>query len=202
MGIYTMGPPEELVRLLQQTFALTDFIETGTYQGATAAWAAERFQRVVSIELSSLLYKAARHHYAGTPNIEVRHGDSGGVLRDLVPALEKPALFWLDAHWSGGPTAGEDYECPLLAEIAAIDASPLPHFMLIDDARLFVAPPPPPHRPEQWPDLAAIRAALGGKDRYVMVFQDVIVAAPRAAEACIAAYVSALKRPPADLLRL
>jgi hypothetical protein len=33
------------------------------------------------------------------------NGDSGGVLAQVVAGLEEPALFWLDAHTSGGNTA-------------------------------------------------------------------------------------------------
>ena len=52
MGLYRMGPPEDLILALQARLRLGDFVETGTYRGDTAAWAAEHFARVTTIELS------------------------------------------------------------------------------------------------------------------------------------------------------
>ena len=188
MGIYTMGPPEGLVRLLRNAYALSDFIETGTYHGATAAWVADFFERVISIELALALHEAASQRFSHKANIDFRLGDTEDVLARLVPGLTKPALFWLDAHWSGGETAGEVHECPLLGEIAAIERSPVEHFFLIDDARFFTSPPPPPHRAEEWPDLAAITKALSAKPRHITVFRDVIVAVPAAARGLVTTY--------------
>jgi hypothetical protein len=102
-------------------------------------------------------------------------------LREVVPALGRPALFWLDAHWSGLDTAGREAECPLLAEIQLINAAPFTHTVLVDDARLFCAPPPRPHDAEQWPDLAATVSALRDEGRrHVVLFEDVLVAVPAA----------------------
>ena len=188
MGIYTMGPPEGLVRLLRNAYALSEFIETGTYHGATSAWAADLFERVVSIELAPALHQGASMRLAHKTNIDFRLGDTETVLAEIVPGLAKPALFWLNAHWSGGETAGETHECPLLGEIAAIERSPIEHFLLIDDARFFMSPPPPPHRAEEWPDLAAITSALSGKPRHITVFRDVIVVVPPSARGVVVNY--------------
>ncbi len=53
-----------------------------------------------------------------------------------------------------------------------------PHdLILIDDARLFLAAPPAPHKPEQWPTIADI-CRLFDADRYVQVIHDVIFLVP------------------------
>ncbi|MEJ0067709.1 MAG: hypothetical protein WDO24_02070 [Pseudomonadota bacterium] len=88
-------------------------------------------------------------------------------------------MFWLDAHWSGGPSAGEVEECPLLDEIAIVASGLDRHCVLIDDARLFLAPPEPPHNPDHWPTLCAITDALRTHHQpYIVVHQDVIIAVP------------------------
>jgi len=65
-------------------------------------------------------------------------------------------LFWLDAHWSGGDTYGENDECPLMDELKIIFQYRKNYVILIDDARLFMAPPPKPHKIENWPSIKEI----------------------------------------------
>jgi hypothetical protein len=181
MGLYHMGPPEALVLALQARRRLGDFIETGTFQGNTAAWAAEHFDRVTTIELSPAYGAAAQARFRDQPKVRVLSGDSGAVLASVLPALTGPAVFWLDAHWSGLDTAGREAECPLLAEIALINAAPVTHTVLVDDARLFCAPPPRPHRAGHWPDLAAtVSVLVAGGARHVVLYRDVFIAVPAA----------------------
>jgi hypothetical protein len=184
MGIVRMGPPQELVLALRDRMGLSHFVETGTFRGDTAAWAAAHFARVTTLELSPAIHATARARLAPLAQVRALQGDSGLLLRDLVKTLEGPALFWLDAHWSGLDTAGVGAECPVLAEIALVDASPLPNVLLVDDARLFCAPPPRPHRAEQWPELAGVVAALAaGGRRFVVLLDDVLVAVPESERA-------------------
>jgi len=179
MGLFQMGPPAALTLALQRQMGIQDFIETGTFEGHTTAWAAAHFIRVTTIELSPAYHAAAQARFFAQPNVRTMAGDSMAALHAVVPKLQAPAIFWLDAHWSGLDTAGREVECPVLAEIALINASPLAHVVLIDDARLFCAPPPRPHRAEQWPGLATIVAALGQEGRrHVVLFEDVFVAVP------------------------
>jgi hypothetical protein len=98
-------------------------------------------------------------------------------------------MFWLDAHWSGGETYGENDECPLLEELAIINVSPYEHIILIDDARLFLSPPPAPHRIEQWPDITTVINCLNCvSNRYIIIIEDVIVAAPSKFKVILAQY--------------
>lgn len=174
-----MGPPEALILALQARMSLGVFVETGTFRGDTAAWAGGHFRRVVTIELSPDYHAAAVARFRGRDGIQALHGDSATRIREVVATLDGPALFWLDAHWSGLDTAGREAECPLLAEVAAINASPVGHVVMVDDARLFCAPPPRPHRAEQWPDLASTTTALtAGGRRHVVLVEDVFVAVP------------------------
>lgn len=212
MGVCRLGPPELLVLSLARHGNAPYFVETGTLRGATAAWAAEHFRRVWTVELSPELHRQARERHGSRPNIEFVLADSRVALPGIVGALDAPAVFWLDAHWSGRSTAGAEDECPLLGEIAAVDRARHPAYVLIDDARYFLSPPPSPHRPEQWPDLASVVAALvRARPRYIAVVEDVIVAVPLDARPAVLAYCRganpALGRArhmggPSELLRL
>jgi hypothetical protein len=190
MGLVRSGLPEALVDELRRTFAVRSFVETGTYHAVTTEWAAARFERVVTVELAPELHaRAVERLRPHRSRVEARHGDSRTVLREIVPTLDGPALFWLDAHWSGGETAGDASDCALLEEIQIIRSSPHEHYILIDDARLFTGPPPPPHNPGTWPSLRAVVSALtDGSDVEPMVVEDVLVVVPRHAEPVVVAY--------------
>jgi hypothetical protein len=103
------------------------------------------------------------------------------LLSKLVPKLDEPALFWLDGHYSGQNTYGKDDECPILDELNTFHATSVEHFLMIDDARLFLAPPPYPHVHEQWPTIVEIIQLLLSINGtyYVTVIDDVIFAIPK-----------------------
>jgi hypothetical protein len=190
MGIHRMGPPQNLVVALQERLQLACFVETGTFRGETAAWAAGHFPQVVTIELSPAYHAAAQSRFRGDDRVRVLAGDSKSVLAGVLADLPGSALFWLDAHWSGLDTAGRAEECPLLGEIGLINAAEHGHVVLVDDARLFAAPPPRPHCAEQWPDLAVVVAALhAGGRRYVAMHEDVLMAVPAAERAFLQAFL-------------
>jgi len=179
MGAVHFGAPEDLALFLRDRLRLATFVETGTFGGGTASWAARHFTTVHSIEASAKYWRAAQNRYAALGNVTFHLGHSPTQLASLMPRLERP-MFWLDAHWCGSDTAGVSGECPLLDEVAAIARARLPEpVILIDDARLFLAPPPAPHDWTQWPDLAAVVAALQRcGDLSIAVVEDVIVAVP------------------------
>lgn len=190
MGQYHMGPPEALVLALQGRLRLDDFVETGTYRGDTAAWAARHFARVTTIELSPAYCAAAQARFREQPAVRVLGGDSSVVLGTTIAALSGPALFWLDAHWSGLDTAGQETECPLLTELALLNAVTTTHVVMVDDARLFCRPPPRPHRAGLWPDLATTVARLQDNGRrHVVLLEDAFVAVPAAEREFIDAWL-------------
>ncbi len=98
----------------------------------------ERFARIVTIELADALCAAAQKKFAPFPHISVLHGDSGKLLPNAFKLFEGSAVFWLDGHYSGGKTAGEKTDPPILHELALIAArQERGDVILIDDARLF-----------------------------------------------------------------
>jgi hypothetical protein len=167
-----------LVSCLAQKFAIRQFIETGTSGGDGAAWAAKVFPSVTTVEINGEFRQAAMRKYGHLSSITFLLGDSIKVLPQVVPGLKGPAFFWIDAHCGGGNFGPEDY-CPLLKELEIIATSPHPHFIFIDDARAFVAPPPPPFNADCWPQLADVLAAARAKHPYYcVVIHDIVMCVP------------------------
>ncbi|MEJ0013494.1 MAG: hypothetical protein WDM94_12915 [Bauldia sp.] len=197
MGIVHSGVPHRLALWLRDALPAADFVETGTNLGGTVTWAGRNFQHAVSIEADRRLYERARGMLASSRNIELRFGQSQDELVPVVTTVRGPAVIWLDAHWSGEGTAGEAMECPLLQEIDAVDAGQFQHAILIDDARLFLNPPPPPHKADQWPTIGAVVDRLRARfaDAFVMVSDDVIVRVPAALRSPLEQFMGRESRP-------
>ena len=141
MGFIYSGVNKKLALSLRDEFKVKEFVETGTNYGDTTDWASKHFAHVFSSELSPVLYKNVANRFKNTKNVELFHGESPHQIRQINPRLTNP-IFWLDAHWSGGETAGIESECPLLNELNAILETTLYRpIILIDDARLFLSPP-------------------------------------------------------------
>ena len=176
MGAFSMGPPPDLVKSLKDMFGFGTFVETGTLTGETTIWASSLFEQVYTIEASRELYDGAQERFRNIKNIVSLFGESGPELSRLLPTLP-PTIFFLDAHWSGSNTAGAKSECPLLTELGVIMPWFRKHAVLIDDARLFLKPPPPPHQIDEWPSLDDIQRETHGAT-YTAVYKDVIVLVP------------------------
>jgi predicted O-methyltransferase YrrM len=129
-----------LLREQARRHRLRVLVETGTYMGETA-WALRReFEHVETIELEPTLVRLARVRFARTRGVRVHEGDSASVLPGVLASLDRPALFWLDAH-PCTDRAASDAPVPLLTELAAIAAHPVEgHVVLIDDMRLMGNP--------------------------------------------------------------
>lgn len=176
--------PRELAATLRDELGLQRAIETGTFQGGGARLLGTMFSDVASIELSPELHEAAHETVADYPHVKLLQGDSREWLPRLVdPAV--PTLYFLDGHWSGGPTAGETSECPVIDELRAIVGGHRDDCVFIDDARLFAALPPPPHKPEDWPSLMEVLDELRSirPGHHVTVLHDLIIGVPARARA-------------------
>lgn len=179
MGAVRFSIPERVGIWARDAIGATTFIETGTNRAATALWAADHFSSVVTIEGQPELHAAAAAQ--GRRNMRFILGDSRTALAPVLSDTTGPAVLWLDAHWCGQQTYGTSSECPVLAELDAVDRLQHEHIILIDDARLFTAPPPSPHRAEDWPGMVELAFALSPahRPRYAAICDDVIVAVPQ-----------------------
>lgn len=128
-----------LINEIGQRYALRVLVETGTNFGHTVSSAIGTFETIYSIELDEALWMHASRRFAHRADVRLRRGDSARELQGILAELREPALFWLDAHYSGDGTARGDQDSPIMQELASIAAHQIrEHAILIDDARLFV----------------------------------------------------------------
>lgn len=116
------------------------FVETGTYQGDTVAYALNGgFPNVLSMELSEVFFKRCEERFKDDPRVKIFLGNSRYDLSKMIQPINAPITFWLDGHWSGVPDIGVDAECicPVLYELEQIKAHPIKtHTIMVDDIRL------------------------------------------------------------------
>jgi len=168
--------PRWLVRALTVRFEIRQFVETGTLEGHTAALVAEIIPVVHTIEISRSMYDKATPECRKSSRITRHLGSSVDVIPQILPSLVGPTLWYLDGHWSGmGPKLGT--ECPVIDELVLLRFRPQ-DVIVIDDARLFDAPPPPPHDPAQWPSTTEVVAAARAPGRHIARFLDSLIASP------------------------
>ena len=177
MGLINFGVPEEEIEFLKHIMKLDVFVEGGTYKGGTAKSMGKKFRKIFTIEKSDIMFEIAKENLKDTNNITLLKGDTREHL-DSIIANNENILFWLDAHWSGGDTYGEEDECPLIEELNIIFKYNKNYVILIDDARLFLAPPPYPHNFNNWQSLTDIMKAIP-ESWELIEFEDVIYLFPK-----------------------
>lgn len=139
-------PPHKPKRLVLQAIAreygIRVLVETGTYYGEMIAALKDEFDTLYTIELSKELHALACRRFRGQQHIRLVHGDSGEKIQEILREIDRPALFWLDGHYSSGITAKGALETPILQELGHIlNAPDLGHALVIDDARDFGTDP-------------------------------------------------------------
>ncbi len=117
-------------------------VETGLYYGDTLAMLCGEFEELHSIELSPRLVARGRRRFARQARVRIHQGDSGEVLSTVLRDLGRPAVLWLDGHYSGPLTARGPTDTPLTREIdAALRWGTPDDVLLVDDARLLGVDP-------------------------------------------------------------
>jgi len=126
------------LRALAKRYGLRVFVETGTLYGETIDLLSPSFDLCITIEVDPRLHALAIRRFAGRSSIRPILGDSAEVIPTVLAQLDRPALFWLDGHYSGGETSRGAKDTPIVSELEAILAhSAAGHIVVIDDARLF-----------------------------------------------------------------
>ena len=188
MGVVRFSCPPELIRALAAASGIQAAVETGTFRGEGALALREAVSRVWTVELSDELHRRAVTRYGDRPGITFIQGSSDEVVPKLTGLIDEPVIFWLDAH--GGMVdlasdeifspAGEETQCPVVAELKAIKEFRYAgeSCILIDDARAFLGPLPQ-HRASDWPSLLDLIDLLRADcDRYITILDDVVIAVP------------------------
>jgi len=114
-----------------QQYGLRTMVETGTNLGQMIQSLLPLMDTIYSIEMDDWSYERAQRLFADNPEVHVIHGDSKRELLRLLPAIQQPCLFWLDAH-------NFDLETPVREELQAIASHLVPgHVILVDDSKWF-----------------------------------------------------------------
>lgn len=162
------------LRRYARRHGLRVLVETGTYMGDMVAAMKPYFDTIYSIELGKELFDRACERFSQDAHVELIHGDSGDKLREIMERLERPAIFWLDGHYSAGITAKGKSETPILEELSQIFAvHDLGHVIVVDDARLFGTDP-------SYPTVEELREFIRSKGRKarISVKDDSIIISP------------------------
>lgn len=138
-----LPPPHALkrqtIRDYQSRIAARTLIETGTFNGDMLLAMLPHFDRLYSIELFEDSHRKNLERFKPHPAVTLFQGDSATRLPEILSQLKSPAVFWLDAHYSGPGTARTHTDTPIMNELQAIFAHPIKtHAILIDDARCFM----------------------------------------------------------------
>lgn len=173
MGAFWRGIPPDLLtwgasRLGSKSVAL----ETGTYLGDGASLLSKHFSKVFTIERDEALAANATRRFVKVGSVKVLQGSSRDMLIPNMPARDTPAFFWLDAHFSGGVTAGADDPCPLEFELSSIcEARDVENtIILIDDVRGAVGA-------NGWPSVTEISGIASRHGFQGVIVDDVFVLA-------------------------
>ena len=120
-------------------------------------------RRIHSIELSEEYHKMVSYRLSPYPHIYLHLGNSGDIMPDIIKALNKPALIWLDAHYGSYGDAGAaigDEDCPIFKELSHIyeNSKGIEHQIVIDDANIFEA------EKSDYPSIDRVRKFLVSKE--------------------------------------
>ena len=160
---------QKAVEEYQLKYNLKTLVETGTFLGDMVYSQKENFDKLISIELDYQLYKDVKKKLRLIKNIEIIHGDSGIVLKEILQKIEQQCLFWLDGHYSAGFTAKGNIETPIISELDTIFSNEIDHVVLIDDARSF-------NGTNDYPTLKFVEDyVLNKKNNYTIIVKDDII---------------------------
>jgi len=134
------------------------FVETGTAAGATLEGMFFDMERLFSVELDPSFHHVANSRVGQYDKVSLSLGHSVPWLGFLMPRILVPCLVYLDAHYCGQGSAGDEYGTPILDELDAVFSAPIRHLIVVDDARGF----------GQWPGYPTIDevAILAGRSGY------------------------------------
>lgn len=123
------------------------FFETGTYKGdATGQALNAGFERVITVDIQPQFSKRATERFGDAVEdgrLTVITDHSVNALERVLPEIDRPITFWLDAHADGsgnlavGEPDDDEMKCPVYEELKCISKHRSGQdTLLIDDIRL------------------------------------------------------------------
>ena len=172
MGLFWKGIPHSVFPAIKKVLGSSiAAIETGTYKGKTTKILANFADSVTTIEADFGYYQRSKQTLQRIKNVTILHGDSGVVIESALPSNQISCMLWLDAHYSGGNTAGILNHCPLMSELHHILASRNASntVILIDDSRGLIGK-------SGWPLLSELIGLLSQSGFSSIIIDDVLIA--------------------------
>jgi hypothetical protein len=144
-SVVDISEKREEIEFYRKLYKSEVLVETGTFLGDTVEYFKNKFDEVISIELSKEIAEKATKRFAADKNVTILQGDSSIILPSLFEGFKGPVLFWLDGHYSSEFFIGEEFirtakgekNTPIENELDIILQSSIECVILIDDARLF-----------------------------------------------------------------
>ncbi|MEY3984367.1 MAG: hypothetical protein RL160_1926, partial [Bacteroidota bacterium] len=132
---------------------------------------------VVTFEASEEIFK--KLDFKDFTNVTSVFGDSA---QELATYLKEPSIIYLDAHTSTNESFDSN---PLIKELKIINTAGDQHIIIVDDARYCTS---------AWDDFAYgelvdLIPLLGAHQRYVVIFDDMIIAVPRVHKELVDTYI-------------
>ena len=169
-SLFRNEPITAVMLKLQEDKGITNFVETGTRKGRGVVWAATHgFDPCYTIDINSIKLEGDFARLVDDDIIFSHVGNSPDVLKGLLPWVDWPAIFWLDAH-------DPRVRTPILEEIAAILAWGEPAYIFIDNITVYARGRFYDDRFVQWQQVEEIYEALGERPRFERA--DVLVSFP------------------------
>lgn len=174
MKVTGLGVPHNvttyLIRNLAEHNDLHTFVETGSGSGLMVSNLLHDFDRIFSCELYPPHFVYCHRLFSAEYHVTILFGSSEKRLEDIVTRLGGPALFFLDAHYSGPGSAQGTTDTPILSELDTVLGSEYSNLIVVDDARLFGTE-------KDYPTLAALEkiAFDQGYDRCDLVADTIVI---------------------------
>lgn len=93
----TLSDPELKVESLKIQHNLTTLVETGCYEGEALGFTKSiGFEHFYTCDINSFYVNKCKQAF---PFANIAHQESVSWMRELLPNLSEPTLFWLDAHY-------------------------------------------------------------------------------------------------------
>ena len=172
MGLFFRGIPDSVLFSAKMALGPSfEAVETGTYKGSTAKKLTSIAMRVTTIEANQDFYMKALKWVDKFDNLTLLHGDSGALIGSALPKADVNCMVWLDAHFSGGKTAGQLNPCPLMNELSQVlpVRSAINSIILIDDSRGLIGT-------SGWPLLSDLVGLLKDNGFSSIIIDDVLIA--------------------------